>query len=58
MELVDILHFYLSHTIVQAGGSIEGAAARLMRDLAGPGTVTLDGAARGWPRWTCPSCWN
>lgn len=46
MELVDILHFYLSHTIVQAGGSIEGAAAELMRDLAGPGTVTLDGAAR------------
>ena len=46
MELVDILHFYLSHTIVQAGGSIEGAAAELMRDLAGPGTVTLDGAMR------------
>ncbi|WZB64147.1 dUTPase [Achromobacter xylosoxidans] len=58
MELVDILHFYLSHTIVQAGGSIEGAGradARPGRVLA-PSRWTAPRAS--WPRWTCPSCWN
>ncbi|RBL83111.1 dUTPase [Streptomyces cavourensis] len=43
MELVDILHFYLSHTIVQAKGDVNAAAAALVADLAGPASVTLDG---------------
>ncbi|MGE8631974.1 MAG: dUTP diphosphatase, partial [Achromobacter piechaudii] len=45
MELVDILHFYLSHTIVQAGGKQADAARLLMEDLATPASVTLDGKA-------------
>ena len=45
MELVDILHFYLSHTIVEAGGSTAGAAEALVADLATPASVTLDGKA-------------
>lgn len=45
MELVDILHFYLSHTIVEAGGAIGGAADALVADLAGPASVSLDGKA-------------
>jgi hypothetical protein len=45
MELVDILHFYLSHTIVQAGGQQAEAASALMADLATPASVTLDGRA-------------
>ncbi|AXA70698.1 dUTPase [Achromobacter insolitus] len=43
MELVDILHFYLSHTIVEARGDIGAAADALVTDLAGPASVTLDG---------------
>lgn len=43
MELIDILHFYLSHTIVAANGSTEAAARTLVDDLAGPASVTLDG---------------
>lgn len=43
MELVDILHFYLSHTIVQAKGDVNAAAAALVADLAGPASITLDG---------------
>lgn len=43
MELVDILHFYLSHTLVQAGGGAEAAAQMLTNDLAGEETITLDG---------------
>lgn len=43
MELVDILHFYLSHTIVQHGGQQEDAARTLMADLASPASVVLDG---------------
>ncbi|MNJ60504.1 dUTPase [compost metagenome] len=43
MELVDILHFYLSHTIVQARGQQADAARALMADLATPASVTLDG---------------
>lgn len=43
MELVDILHFYLSHTIVQAKGDVNAAAAALLADLAGPASITLDG---------------
>lgn len=43
MELVDILHFYLSHTIVEARGQLDDAAAALMADLATPPTVVLDG---------------
>lgn len=42
MELVDILHFYLSHTIVQAKGDVNAAAAALVADLAGPASITLD----------------
>ena len=45
MELVDILHFYLSHTIVQAGGKQADAARLLMEDLATAASVTLDGKA-------------
>lgn len=45
MELVDILHFYLSHTIVEASGQLDGAAAALVADLATPPTVMLDGKA-------------
>jgi hypothetical protein len=44
MELVDILHFYLSHTIVAAGGGTAAAEA-LVADLAGPASVSLDGKA-------------
>lgn len=43
MELVDILHFYLSHTLVQAEGNAETATQLLMQDLAGTEVVTLDG---------------
>ncbi|MFY0479316.1 dUTP diphosphatase [Achromobacter marplatensis] len=43
MELVDILHFYLSHTIVEARGQLDDAAAALVADLATPPTVLLDG---------------
>jgi len=43
MELVDILHFYLSHTIVEAGGDVEAAARALVADLASPASVALDG---------------
>ncbi|AVG40061.1 dUTPase [Achromobacter insolitus] len=43
MELVDILHFYLSYTIVEARGDIGAAADALVTDLAGPASVTLDG---------------
>ncbi|MGE8640297.1 MAG: dUTP diphosphatase [Achromobacter sp.] len=43
MELVDILHFYLSHTIVEARGQLEGAAGALVADLATPPSVVLDG---------------
>ena len=43
MELVDILHFYLSHTIVAAQGSNDAAAQALVADLAGPARVSLDG---------------
>lgn len=45
MELVDILHFYLSHTIVAAGGRAGQAADALVADLAGPASVSLDGKA-------------
>ncbi|MCD0502341.1 dUTPase [Bordetella petrii] len=43
MELVDILHFYLSHTLVTAGGSAEEAAHMLVGDLASPPAIALDG---------------
>ncbi len=43
MELIDILHFYLSHTLVQAESNAEKAAELVMQDLAGPEIVTLDG---------------
>ena len=43
MELIDILHFYLSHTLVQAGGSPEQAAALVTQDLQSSGHITLDG---------------
>src|SRR3546814_2425174 len=43
MELVDILHFYLSHTLVSAGGSAADAALLLVADLASPDAIVLDG---------------
>lgn len=43
MELVDILHFYLSHTIVEARGKLDGAADALVADLATAPSVVLDG---------------
>lgn len=43
MELVDILHFYLSHTIVEARGQLDGAADALVADLATAPSVVLDG---------------
>ena len=43
MELVDILHFYLSHTLVSARGSAADAALLLMADLASPDAIALDG---------------
>ena len=43
MELVDILHFYLSHTLVSAGGSASDAAMLLVADLASPDGIVLDG---------------
>jgi len=43
MELIDILHFYLSHTLVSAGGSAEDAAHLLVADLASPDAIALDG---------------
>ena len=43
MELVDILHFYLSHTLVSAGGSAGDAALLLVADLASPDAIALDG---------------
>lgn len=43
MELVDILHFYLSHTLVDAKGSADQAAAMVAHDLRGPATIMLDG---------------
>ena len=43
MELIDILHFYLSHTLVQSKGDADVASRHVMQDLNGPDTVTLDG---------------
>jgi len=43
MELVDILHFYLSHTLVSTGGSAADAALLLVADLAAPDAIALDG---------------
>src|SRR3546814_14153739 len=43
MELIDILHFYLSHTLVSAGGSAADAALLLVTDLAAPDAIALDG---------------
>lgn len=43
MELVDILHFYLSHMIVAAHGSIDGAARIVIADLKSAGGIGLDG---------------
>jgi len=43
MELIDILHFYLSHTLVSTGGSAADAALLLVGDLASPGAIALDG---------------
>ena len=45
MELVDILHFYLSHTLVETDGSTERAAASVAQDLCGPTTILFDGKA-------------
>ncbi len=54
MELVDILHFYLSHTLAQAGGDIDRAARALLDDLASPASVTLDGRAYELPALPVP----
>lgn len=43
MELIDILHFYLSHSLVEAGGSAEDAAHLLVADLDSPEAIALDG---------------
>ena len=43
MELIDILHFYLSHTLVSTDGAAPEATRRLMDDLASPDTIELDG---------------
>lgn len=43
MELIDILHFYLSHTLVSAAGSAVQATRLLMADLTSSDTITLDG---------------
>ncbi|WP_249278389.1 dUTP diphosphatase [Bordetella genomosp. 7] len=43
MELIDILHFYLSHTLVSAKGCATDAALLLVADLAAPDTIVLDG---------------
>jgi len=43
MELVDILHFYLSHTIVEARGKMDSAGDALVADLATAPSVVLDG---------------
>ncbi|WP_454692483.1 dUTP diphosphatase [Achromobacter aloeverae] len=42
MELIDILHFYLSHAIVAHDGA-DGASRALMADLAGGDDILLDG---------------
>ncbi|MVW71221.1 dUTPase [Bordetella sp. 15P40C-2] len=43
MELIDILHFYLSHTLVEARGSAEDATHLLVADLDSPDGIALDG---------------
>ncbi|GAB3335235.1 dUTP diphosphatase [Bordetella tumulicola] len=43
MELIDILHFYLSHTLVSAAGSAAEATRLLMADLTSSDTIALDG---------------
>jgi len=55
MELIDILHFYLSHTLVQVQGNAQHAALAVMQDLAGDPTVTLDGQAYVLDRLDIPT---
>jgi hypothetical protein len=43
MELIDILHFYLSHTLVSAAGSAPEATRILMADLSSSENIQLDG---------------
>jgi len=43
MELIDILHFYLSHTLVSARGNASDATLLLVADLASPEAIVLDG---------------
>lgn len=54
MELVDILHFYLSHTIVEARGDVAAAARALVADLAGPASVALDGKSHALDQLNVP----
>nr|WP_233161374.1 MULTISPECIES: dUTP diphosphatase [unclassified Achromobacter] len=53
MELIDILHFYLSHVIVVNDGA-EGAARALMADLAGSDDIVLDGKTYALPGLDIP----
>ncbi|ALM86716.1 dUTPase [Bordetella sp. N] len=53
MELIDILHFYLSHAIVAHDGG-DGAARALMADLAGADAVVLDGKTYALPDLDIP----
>lgn len=43
MELIDILHFYLSHTLVCSAGAAPEATHTLMADLSAPEAIVLDG---------------
>lgn len=43
MELIDILHFYLSHTLVEQQGRTDTAARALVDQLKQPAEILLDG---------------
>lgn len=43
IEIIDILHFYLSDSIVKANGNIQQAADSVLSDLAGNGEIIFDG---------------
>jgi hypothetical protein len=54
MELIDILHFYLSHTLVEADGSAEEATQLLVGDLDSPEAIVLDGQTYRLPDLDVP----
>ena len=54
MELIDILHFYLSHTLVSAAGSAPEATHMLVADLSSPEAIVLDGQTYRLPDLDVP----